>query len=175
MPSSLTHVSASSPGRARDTALEATVGRSTSAIRTGTPSSSGVTERRPERANVTLRAIPPRRSLPVPSTTHMNLASLPPFLRDETALTNALGTPNTVIAVPEAARPISIAALQHLSARRPLVVACPTGTAAGEVFQDLSEFMPDGEVVLFPAWQPLPFERVTPNVETMGRRLDVLW
>src|SRR3954454_10956957 len=105
----------------------------------------------------------------------MNLASLPQYLRDEPALTKALGTPNAVIAVPEAARPISIAALQHLSARRPLVVACPTGTAAGQLFDDLRQFMPDGEVVLFPAWETLPFERVSPNVETMGRRLDVLW
>ena len=105
----------------------------------------------------------------------MNLASLPPLLRDESALTQALGKPNAVIAVPEAARPISLAALQHLSARRPLVVACPTGTAAGQLYDDLQQFMPDGEVMLFPAWETLPFERVSPSVETMGRRLEVLW
>ena len=105
----------------------------------------------------------------------MNLASLPPFLREELALTQALGKPNAVIAVPEAARPISIAALQHLSARRPLVVACPTGTAAGQLYDDLQQFMAPGEVMLFPAWETLPFERVSPSVETMGRRLEVLW
>ena len=105
----------------------------------------------------------------------MNLASLAPFLRDEPALTQALGKPNAVIAVPEVARPISLAALQHLSARRPLVVACPTGTAAGQLFDDLQQFMPTGDVVLFPAWETLPFERVSPSVETMGRRLEVLW
>src|SRR5690606_4452060 len=27
----------------------------------------------------------------------------------------------------------------------------------------------------FPAWETLPFERVSPSVETMGRRLEVLW
>jgi len=105
----------------------------------------------------------------------VNLASLPPFLREELALTQALGKPNAVIAVPEAARPISLAALQHLSARRPLVVACPTGTAAGQLYDDLQQFMPPGEVMLFPAWETLPFERVSPSVETMGRRLEVLW
>ena len=105
----------------------------------------------------------------------MNLASLPPFLRQETALTQAIGKPNAVIAVPESARPISLAALQHLSSRRPLVVACPTGTAAGQLYDDLQQFMGEGEVVLFPAWETLPFERVSPSVETMGRRLEVLW
>ena len=73
-----------------------------------------------------------------PRLTSMNLASLPPLLRDEPALTQAFGDPNAVIAVPEAARPIAIAALQHLSARRPLVVACPTGTAAGQLYDDLA-------------------------------------
>ena len=33
----------------------------------------------------------------------------------------------------------------------------------------------DGEVELFPAWETLPFERVSPSLETMGRRLRVLW
>jgi transcription-repair coupling factor (superfamily II helicase) len=28
---------------------------------------------------------------------------------------------------------------------------------------------------MFPAWETLPFERVSPSVETMGRRLEVLW
>ena len=31
------------------------------------------------------------------------------------------------------------------------------------------------EVELFPAWETLPFERVSPSLETMGRRLRVLW
>ena len=30
-------------------------------------------------------------------------------------------------------------------------------------------------VVVFPAWETLPFERVSPDVGTMGRRLGVLW
>ena len=79
------------------------------------------------------------------------------------------------IAVVEVARPIAIAALAQLSGRRPLVVACPTGASAGQLVDDLTQFMPDGEVVHFPAWETLPFERVSPSVETMGQRLEVLW
>ena len=30
-------------------------------------------------------------------------------------------------------------------------------------------------VELFPAWETLPFERVSPGLETMGRRMRVLW
>ncbi|MGH9035083.1 MAG: transcription-repair coupling factor, partial [Acidimicrobiia bacterium] len=32
-----------------------------------------------------------------------------------------------------------------------------------------------GAVELFPAWETLPFERVSPQTETMGRRLRVMW
>ena len=105
----------------------------------------------------------------------MRLATLPPLLRAESALTRAIGDRAGFVAAPESARAMSIAALAQLSDRRPLVVACPTGTDAGQLYDDLSAYMPDGDVVLFPAWETLPFERVSPSVETMGRRLEVLW
>ncbi|MFM2078571.1 MAG: transcription-repair coupling factor [Actinomycetota bacterium] len=105
----------------------------------------------------------------------MSLASLPRLLRNEPALTQAIGSESGLVAVPESARALSIAALAQLSGRRPLVVACPTGTDAGQLYDDLAQYMPDGSVVLFPAWETLPFERVSPSVETMGRRMEVLW
>jgi len=105
----------------------------------------------------------------------MSLASLPRLLRDDSALTQALGNPSGFVAVPESARAIAVAALAQLSERRPLVVACPTGTDAGQLYDDLVQYMPAGEVELFPAWETLPFERVSPSVETMGHRLQVLW
>jgi transcription-repair coupling factor (superfamily II helicase) len=103
------------------------------------------------------------------------LAGLPALLRDEPGLTRALGDPTARLAVVEVARPVAIAALATLSSRRPLVVSCPTGTMAGQLAEDLAQFLPPGEVVQFPGWETLPFERVSPAVETMGRRLDVLW
>ncbi len=105
----------------------------------------------------------------------MSLTELPSLLRDEPGLTRALGDPSARIAVVEVARPMAIAALAQLSGRRPLVVACPTGASAGQLFDDLTQFMPEGDVVHFPAWETLPFERVSPSVETMGQRLEVLW
>ncbi|MGI9051961.1 MAG: transcription-repair coupling factor [Ilumatobacteraceae bacterium] len=105
----------------------------------------------------------------------MRLAALPHLLRDEPALTRALGEPDARLAVVEVARPIAIAALASLSSRRPLVVATPTGTMAAQLVDDLEQFLPAGQVALFPAWETLPFERVSPSVETMGRRLELLW
>jgi transcription-repair coupling factor (superfamily II helicase) len=104
----------------------------------------------------------------------VRLADLPPLLRDEPGLTRALGEPDARLAVVEVARPIAIAALATLSSRRPLVVACPTGTMAAQLGDDLSQFLPAGDVSMFPAWETLPFERVSPSVETMGQRLEVL-
>ena len=105
----------------------------------------------------------------------MSLASLPPLLRDEPALSVVSGRSNAVVAVPEAARAIVIAALARRSAQRPFVIATPTGTMAGQLYDDLVQFLPPHEVALFPAWETLPFERVSPGVETMGRRLETLW
>jgi transcription-repair coupling factor (superfamily II helicase) len=103
------------------------------------------------------------------------LADLPALLRDEPGLTRALGEPDARLAVVEVARPVALAALANLSHRRPLVVACPTGTMAAQLADDLTRFLPAGEVVTFPAWETLPFERISPSVETMGQRLEVLW
>ncbi|MTA29015.1 MAG: transcription-repair coupling factor, partial [Actinobacteria bacterium] len=103
------------------------------------------------------------------------LASLPAALRNDAALTSLLGTVDGTVAVPEVARAVAIAALAELSGRRPIVVACPTSTLASQLADDLTVLVPADEVALFPAWETLPFERVSPSVETMGRRLEVLW
>ncbi len=103
------------------------------------------------------------------------LGGLPGWLRDEPAITRALGEPNARLAIPEVARPISIAALAGLSNRAPLIVACPTGAMAGQLFDDLQQYLGRDDVALFPAWETLPFERISPSVETMGQRLELLW
>ena len=104
-----------------------------------------------------------------------SLASLPRLLRDDTGLTQAFGNPAALVAVPESARAVTVAALAQLGDRSPLLVATPTGTDAGQLYDDLCQFMPSESVVLFPAWETLPFERISPSVETMGRRMEVLW
>jgi transcription-repair coupling factor (superfamily II helicase) len=105
----------------------------------------------------------------------MGLIDLPPLLEDEPALTQVLGLASAVLAVPEPARAITIAGLVTTSSRRPFVVAVPTSTEAERLAHDLAQYLGADHVELFPAWETLPFERVSPAIETMGRRLRVLW
>ena len=86
-----------------------------------------------------------------------------------------LGRSSATLAVPEAARALVTAGLSRLTKRRPIVLAVPTSTEAERLARDLGLFLGDDRVELFPAWETLPFERVSPGVETMGRRLRALW
>ncbi len=97
------------------------------------------------------------------------------MLRSETSLTALLGSSTGVLAVPDAARAFTIAGLSHLSSRHPLVVAVPGGSDADRLTHDLRVWLGDDQVDVFPAWETLPFERVSPSVETMGRRLQTMW
>ena len=54
-------------------------------------------------------------------------------------------------------------------------MAVPTGAEAERLAHDLGQFLGADEVEQFPAWETLPFERVSPGLETMGRRLRVMW
>ena len=103
------------------------------------------------------------------------LHALPALLHDEPGLTQVLGKTNTVLAVPEPGRAIVVAALARLSSRQPIVVAVPTSSDADRLVHDVGAFLGADEVELFPAWETLPFERVSPGIEVMGRRLRTIW
>ena len=103
------------------------------------------------------------------------LGALLGVLREEPGLVGALGRRLTVLVLPDAARAASIAGLTALSRRRPVVVAVPAAADAERLASDLRAFLPADAVELFPSWETLPFERVSPSVETMGRRLRVMW
>jgi transcription-repair coupling factor (superfamily II helicase) len=110
----------------------------------------------------------------------VSLGSLPPLLSGEEGVTRLAGASSAVLAVPDPARAFVVAGLVRLSSRRPFIVAVPTTPDAERLASDLAVLLGTGErerppVELFPAWETLPFERVSPNVETMGRRLRVLW
>ena len=127
----------------------------------------------------------------------MALSELPALLRDDPALAALAGGSARVVAVSEAPRAFFLAGLARLTGRRPLVVGVPTTAEAERLAHDLRQFLPgaavegggsgpDGRgagaggaahdpIEMFPAWETLPFERVSPATETMGRRLRVLW
>jgi transcription-repair coupling factor (superfamily II helicase) len=51
----------------------------------------------------------------------------------------------------------------------------PTTGEAERLVHDLEAYLGLAAVELFPAWETLPFERVSPSVEAMGRRLRTMW
>jgi transcription-repair coupling factor (superfamily II helicase) len=114
----------------------------------------------------------------------VSLRSLPALLRNEPALTRVVGASTATLAVATPAQAFVLAGLIRLGARRPVLVVTPTGSAADQLAHDLGALTelgdpdnPDdpGGVDVFPAWETLPFERVSPDVSTMGRRLRLLW
>ncbi|HET7523408.1 MAG TPA: transcription-repair coupling factor, partial [Acidimicrobiales bacterium] len=82
---------------------------------------------------------------------------------------------SAVVAVPEPARAFSLAAIAETAGRRPVLVAVATNAEAERLANDLGAFLGTDEVDFCPAWETLPFERVSPSVETMGRRLRCMW
>ncbi|HUV11776.1 MAG TPA: transcription-repair coupling factor, partial [Acidimicrobiia bacterium] len=116
----------------------------------------------------------PSRPSNAPSAPIAPLAPLPRLLADEPAIRAVIARAD-VVAIPDAARAIAIAAIAGITTRRPMLVAVPTRDEADRIAHDLGAFLPSHDVELFPAWETLPFERVSPALETMGRRLRVLW
>jgi transcription-repair coupling factor (superfamily II helicase) len=105
----------------------------------------------------------------------VSLRSLPPLLGRDDTLRDLSGSTAAVLAVPEPARAFVIAGLAGVTNRRPVVVAVPSAADADRLAHDLRAFLGDDAVDVFPAWETLPFERVSPNLETMGRRLRTMW
>ena len=103
------------------------------------------------------------------------LRDLPKLLRDDPTVLRVLGRSNAVLSVPDHGRAYVLAGLVTATSRRPYVVAVPTTAEAERLVRDLRTWLGDDAVELFPAWETLPFERVSPNVETMGRRLRTIW
>ena len=85
-----------------------------------------------------------------------------------------LGRASGSIAVAEGARPFVAAGLATLGSRTPILVVTATANEAERYAEDLRAWLGEGQVALFAAWETLPFERVSPATETMGRRLAVL-
>lgn len=74
------------------------------------------------------------------------------------------------LVAPSAVRPF---VAETLARQRPLVVVTATGREADDLTGELAEILGDG-VALFPSWETLPHERLSPSADTVGRRLQVL-
>jgi transcription-repair coupling factor (superfamily II helicase) len=77
------------------------------------------------------------------------------------------------ITIPDAARPLLVAAL---SARTdaPLLLVTSTFREAENAVAALGSLLSPEEIAYYPAWETLPHERLSPRSDTVGRRLAVL-
>ena len=100
-----------------------------------------------------------------------SLAPLLDHLPDERvrALLDAPGA----VTVAEAARPFLLASIaRHLDC--PVLAVAARSEEAEQLARDIQAFLGPRAAEVFPGWEVLPGEPVSPSVETMGRRLDVL-
>ncbi len=109
------------------------------------------------------------------ATPSATLAPLLPLLRSDDTFTGLRGLRAGVVAVPEPARAFAVAGVAEAAGRSPILVAVPTNAEADRLAHDLVAFMGPEQVEVCPAWETLPFERVSPSVQTMGRRLRAMW
>ncbi|VTY05911.1 transcription-repair coupling factor [Rothia mucilaginosa] len=54
------------------------------------------------------------------------------------------------------------------------LVIAPTDRQAEDLAAALRSYLPAADIALFPAWETLPHERLSPRSDTVGRRLQVL-
>src|SRR5918996_401189 len=100
-----------------------------------------------------------------------SLAPLLDLLPDERV--RALLAARSVVSVPDAARPFLLASLvRHLD--RPVLAVVARAEEAENLARDLHAFLGREGAEVFPGWEVLPGEPVSPSIETMGRRLHVL-
>ncbi|MBQ0925740.1 transcription-repair coupling factor [Saccharopolyspora endophytica] len=88
-------------------------------------------------------------------------------------LVAAADSPRLVVEGPAAARPLTAAALAA-GADRPVLLVTATGREAEEAAAATADLLGPEGVEVFPSWETLPHERLSPRADTVGRRLSVL-
>jgi len=73
---------------------------------------------------------------------------------------------------PAALQPFVIAAT--VRAGRTVLAVTSNGREADDLVADLRCLLPADEVVLYPGWETLPHERLSPRADTVGQRMAVL-
>ena len=83
------------------------------------------------------------------------------------------GLPTLDITIPDAARPLLVAALSARTGA-PVLLVTSTFREAENAVTVLGSLLSPDEVAYYPAWETLPHERLSPRSDTVGRRLAVL-
>ncbi|MBB6546004.1 transcription-repair coupling factor [Nonomuraea rubra] len=104
----------------------------------------------------------------------MSLSGLLDLVRADPKLTAALEEGGDVALIaPSALRPFGVAALAGHDQRTVLAVTA-TGREAEDLAAALTSLIEPSSVAVFPAWETLPHERLSPRSDTVGQRLAVL-
>ncbi len=88
-------------------------------------------------------------------------------------LVAAAGAPSLELEGPVAGRPVVVAALAE-RARRPVLVITATGREAETLTAAVGDLIGHERIAVFPSWETLPHERLSPRADTVGRRLSIL-
>jgi transcription-repair coupling factor (superfamily II helicase) len=83
----------------------------------------------------------------------------------------ASGAGQVDLTAPAALRPFVVAAL---AGQKPVLAVTATSREAEDLAAALGCLVPAGEVAVYPSWETLPHERLSPRSDTVGRRLAVL-
>ena len=81
-------------------------------------------------------------------------------------------TPTLDLTGPAGMRPFVVASLVRLG--RTVLAVTATGREAEDLVSALGCLVDPDQVVLYPSWETLPHERLSPRADTVGRRLAVL-
>ncbi|MEO3872512.1 transcription-repair coupling factor [Nonomuraea sp. B12E4] len=104
----------------------------------------------------------------------MSLSGLLDLVRADPKLTAALEEGGDVsLIAPAALRPFGVAALAGHD-QRTVVAVTATGREAEDLAAALTSLIEPSSVAVFPAWETLPHERLSPRSDTVGQRLAVL-
>jgi transcription-repair coupling factor (superfamily II helicase) len=107
------------------------------------------------------------------------LSGLVDFVGSEPVLAQAIADsrsrhlPTLDLTLPEAVRPLFLAALAT-QAGRPMLLVTSTFREAEATAAVLASLLGDDAVAYYPAWETLPHERLSPRSDTVGRRLALL-
>ncbi|QVQ51409.1 transcription-repair coupling factor [Spiractinospora alimapuensis] len=113
----------------------------------------------------------------------MSLSGLLSAVRTDPALSGVIeaarqGTePELDVVAPGALRPVLLAALAAdapTGGGRPILAVTATEREATTLADSLGDLLPAESVAVFPPWETLPHERLSPRSDTVGQRLAVL-
>ncbi|KAB8182223.1 transcription-repair coupling factor [Microbispora catharanthi] len=101
----------------------------------------------------------------------LDLVSAEPRLAAALDAAGQAAHPGAELVAPPALRPFAVAALSRV---RPVLAVTATGREAEDLAAALTSLVDESSVAVFPAWETLPHERLSPRSDTVGQRLAVL-